>query len=123
MQKLKYIYEAIKREILVITNDVNIISVILLAPLFYAFFYSTVYINKVENELPVGIVDYDNSINSQKLITDLNAHQMINIIYKPLDYEEGKKLLEKNKIQGLIIIPKGFESDIKQMKGTKVRYI
>jgi ABC-2 type transport system permease protein len=121
MQKLKYIYEAIKREILVITNDVNIISVILLAPLFYAFFYSTVYINKVENELPVGIVDYDNSINSQKLITDLNAHQMINIIYKPLDYEEGKKLLEKNKIQGLIIIPKGFESDIKQMKGTKVK--
>ncbi len=121
MQKLKFIYKAIKREILVITHDVNIISVILIAPLFYAFFYSTVYINKVENKLPVAILDYDNSITSQKLITDLNAHQMINIVEKPLDYETGKKLLEKNDVQCLIIITKGFESDIKQMKGTKVK--
>ncbi len=121
MQKLKFIYKAIKREILVITHDVNIILVILIAPLFYAFFYSTVYINKVENKLPVAILDYDNSITSQKLITDLNAHQMINIVEKPLDYETGKKLLEKNDVQCLIIITKGFESDIKQMKGTKVK--
>ncbi len=121
MQKLNYIYNAIKREILVITHDVNIISVILMAPLFYAFFYSTVYINKVESKLPVAILDYDNSIASQKLITDLNAHQMINIENKVLDYESGKKLLEQNEVQGLIIISKGFESDIKQMKGTKIK--
>ncbi|HPN38174.1 MAG TPA: ABC transporter permease, partial [Melioribacteraceae bacterium] len=121
MQKLKYIYKAVKREILVITHDVNIISVILMAPLFYAFFYSTVYINKVENKLPVAILDYDNTIASQKLITDLNAHQMINIVYKTVNYEEGKELLERNDVQSFIIIPKGFEADIKQMKGTKIK--
>lgn len=121
MQTLKYIYCAIKREILIITKDVNIISVILIVPLFYAFFYSSVYINKIENKLPVAILDNDNSINSQKLITDLNAHQMINITQKVNNYDEGKQLLEKNDVAGFIIIDKGFEENIKLMKGTKIK--
>ncbi len=121
MQTLKYIYCAIKREILIITKDVNIISVILLAPIFYAFFYSSVYINKIENKLPVAILDNDNTINSNKLITDLNAHQMINITQKVTSYDEGKELLEKNKVFGFIIVDKGFEENIKLMKGTKIK--
>ena len=88
---------------------------------FTRFFYSTVYINKVENKLPVAIVDYDNTITSQKLSSDLNVHQMIDIVQHLPSYEEAKELLERNKIQGFIVIDKGFENDLKQIKGTKIK--
>ncbi|MFH0733820.1 MAG: ABC transporter permease [bacterium] len=121
MEKVKGIFAVIKREIKIITSDVNIKSVLLFAPLFYAFFYSTVYINKVEDKLPIAIVDYDNTSTSQKLSTDLNAHQMIDVIEHLPSYEEAKEQLERNKIQGFIVISKGFESDLKQIKGTKIK--
>lgn len=121
MEEIKKVFDVIKREILNITHDVNITSVILLAPLFYAFFYSSVYINKIETEIPIGVVDYDNSNSSQKLCTDINFNQIVEVAARTTSYEEAKLMLEHSEIQGFIVIPKGFEADLKQYKGTKIK--
>ncbi len=118
---LKTIWSIINREIKLIVKDKNITSVLLLAPIFYAFFYGSIYINKTENSIPIVIVDMDHSSFSQKLIRMLDAHQLINVENVTSDYSFGKEFVEKTDAQGMIFIPKSFEADIKNGRGTNVK--
>ena len=117
IRRLKGIQELFRREIRIVTKDINIMSVILLAPLFYSFFYGSVYINKVERDVPVVVVDMDRTNTTQKLIRMLDAHQMISVTETVPDYSTGIAEINNSDSQCMIFIPKGFEAELKSGKG------
>jgi len=84
---LKAIINIFSRELKSVAKDVNIISLIILAPVFYSLFYGSMYINKVERELPVVVLDNDRSETSKSLLRRINAHQIIDIIENVPDYK------------------------------------
>lgn len=107
----------LKREIKLLSKDVNIISVMLLAPIFYSFFYGSIYWNKIEKDVPICIVDYDCSEYSQKLIRLLNAHQSLSVNEVTGDYGYAKSRLENETAKGILVIPKDFERGLKKGNG------
>ncbi|MGE5364060.1 MAG: ABC transporter permease [Bacteroidota bacterium] len=119
--KITGIFSVLRRELGIITRDKDLITLILLSPLFYAFFYGSIYLNKSENSVPVAVVDMDKSITSQSLIRSLDSHQLIDISRKVNDYSSAVDLLYKMDVQGIVYIPKGFSADLKSGMGTDLK--
>ncbi|MBI5402209.1 MAG: ABC transporter permease [Ignavibacteriae bacterium] len=112
--------EVLKRELSLVTHDKDIIIIILIAPVFYALFYNSIYINKSEKDVPVAVVDMDNSEFSKEFIKRLDAHQLTSVNIVVADPEEAKGLLNKMNVQGVIVISYEAEKNLKLKKGTTI---
>jgi ABC-2 type transport system permease protein len=121
IKEIKNIYAVVKREVILISHDINLISILLLAPIFYAFFYGSIYYNKVETDVPVVIVDMDHSSTSQKLIRMLDAHQLVKVNDVVPNYSTAKSEIDDESAQGMVFIPKNFEAELKSGQGTDIK--
>ncbi|MFA5404998.1 MAG: ABC transporter permease [Ignavibacteria bacterium] len=115
---LKSYWKVLRRELSLITHDKDIIIIILIAPIFYALFYNSIYINKTEKDVPVAVVDMDNSAFSRNFIRRLDAHELASVNTVTGDVCEAQRLLNQMKVQGVIIISKDAEINLQLKKGT-----
>ncbi|GAB4343699.1 MAG: ABC transporter permease [Calditrichia bacterium] len=113
--------QVFERELAGIIRDKDILIIILLSPLFYGFFYGTVYLNKAEAEIPILVVDRDHSATSRLLIRSLDAHQMLQVRGVVTDPGEARKELESWRVQGVFYIPADFQNQLKHKKGAVVQ--
>lgn len=110
----KQIFEIFWRELRKVAGDRNLALIFIVAPLIYPLFYGSIYINKAESEIPVAIMDCDNSYLSRSLVRTLDAHQNINISLKLNDESEIGNVMAGNKAANVVYIPKGFEENLKK---------
>ena len=89
------ISDVIQRELNLLKGDKNIIIIVLIAPLFYSFFYATIYLNKIETNVPVVVVDDDRTETTQQLRRNIDAHQLIEIAQTANDLATAEKMLNK----------------------------
>lgn len=113
----------VKREIVSLYKDPDIRILVLIAPLFYSIFYASIYLNKTETDIPVAVVDECASTLSRKYISDLNAHQLLEVAATTGDISEAETMLKSEKVQGVIIVPKDFEAELKAGRHTSVKVI
>ncbi|HOP49950.1 MAG TPA: ABC transporter permease [Ignavibacteriales bacterium] len=110
-----------KREAGRIYRDINITMIILIAPIAYAILYGGFYWNKTEQKVEIVVVDYDNSLSSQKFIKLLNTHPNITIKYKLQSFSEAENKLKEWDAFGIIVIDRGFEEKIKKFQQAKIK--
>ena len=120
-EKLSAFMAVVRREAHIIRHDVDIVTIILVAPLFYAFFYSSVYWYKGEHDVPIAVVDMDNSATSRLLTRSLDAHQYIAITQSLQDVGSAERAIESSDVQGAVFIPGGFEASSKAGKGADLK--
>lgn len=113
--------QIVKRELEIISKDFDLIMMLLIAPIFYSLLYGSFYLYKTETEVPIAILDMDRTVVSQRFISDLNANELLKVTDRILDFENAKDKLLSDEVQGVIIIPKDFESQIKSNKGTEIK--
>jgi ABC-2 type transport system permease protein len=116
----KNIKQLIKRELGIIANDGSILLTVFIAPLLYIFLLGTIYIHKDINSVDITVVDNDNSKLSHTFIRFIESSQKVNVKYHSTNYEEAKKHLLNIDVHGAVIIPKGFESNIRLLKGSNI---
>jgi ABC-2 type transport system permease protein len=114
------IMKIVKRETEDIRHDSDIFMIILVAPLFYAFFYGGVYVNKGEQDVPVAIVDCDHSSLSRELSRRIDASQLVKVEEETGNPGTGERLLEDGKVEGTVVIPEGFERNVLRGQGSDV---
>ncbi|MDR3611377.1 MAG: ABC transporter permease [Ignavibacteriaceae bacterium] len=117
------LFVILKREAGIIIKDVDLKSIVILAPLFYSFFYAAIYFNKAERDVPVVVIDMDRSTLSKKLTKNIDANEFLKVTGDVLDYNGAKDLIYNETVQAAIIIPKGFESSVKSYKGSSVKLL
>lgn len=100
----KNIYNVLSREIEIISKDRNIFIILIIAPLFYAFVYGSLYINKTEEKVPICVVDMDRTEFSNLFIKRLGAHQLINVINVTGDLNEAKTEMNRMNVHAIIYI-------------------
>jgi len=108
------------RELRILFSHFYLILLVLAAPLIYPFIYGTVYINKMEHDIPVIIVDQDNSEASRNLARDLDAHELIAVTEVCHDLQIARQRLNSLKTSAVIVIPSGFEMDLKKKRQTRI---
>jgi ABC-2 type transport system permease protein len=119
--KLQGLWAVVMREVNYAIHDTDILIIALVMPMFYAFFYGSLYWQKGEHDVPVVIVDLDHSVTSKTLIRQLDAHQYIHISEELPDLGTAKERLEKFDAQGVVFIPQKFEASLKSGKGADIK--
>ena len=109
-----------KREVRILFSyKTNFIFTIIL-PFVSMLFFNTLLQEGVPRDLPIAVVDFDQSALSRNLISLLDATPELKVRYAPLTQKEGEALVRTGDVYGLITIPNHFEKDLKQGKQTKV---
>lgn len=95
------------------------VATIMVAGIFlYSILYTIPYHNHIVREVPVGIINNDNSALSREIVRELDKSEYIKIKTQPVDLETAKKQYYKDEIKAFIVISKDFERDIKRNKGS-----
>jgi len=116
----KNIGQIIATELQRVITDHSIFLTVIAAPILYAFFLGSIYLNKDISKIPFGVVDNDQTHMSRELTRLLSASPKIKTTEKLLDAGNGLRELKKMNIQGFIVFPNGLEKDLLKGKDTQV---
>ncbi|WP_430936911.1 ABC transporter permease [Saccharicrinis sp. 156] len=108
------------KELKAIFTDSGAVLILVGALLIYPVVYSFGYFNEVLSDLPIGVVDLDQTSTSRKYTNMLDASQEVAVSCKPQGLSDAEDMLLNNKINGVFLIPKGFQKDILSGKQTNV---
>ena len=110
---MKTIFLLIKREVRRIVHDSDLVMILLVAPVFYAFLYPSIYLNKSETEVPIVVVDRDHSALSRSLIRRWDAHPLLLVHDVVPDDEAAQHLVRQHDAEAVITIPSGYEAHLR----------
>ena len=100
----------IRRELYGLTHEPLMWFCMIVAPLFCVFFFTTMMEEGLPENLPLGIVDLDNSTTSRSLQRNLDAFQMVDVKDEyPPNITEARKAMQRGEIYGFYYIPKGLQ--------------
>ncbi|MBS1549632.1 MAG: ABC transporter permease [Bacteroidetes bacterium] len=107
------------REMRLVVKEHSLLLTLLLAPLFYAFMYGSIYINKVETQVPLAIIDTDQSATSRFLIREIASDPMIQSV--PVNsLAEAQEMMNRGEVNGYFFIDQNFEKQILSLQQAQV---
>jgi ABC-2 type transport system permease protein len=120
MKKHEFVNEMIKEaKRIVDTRSLMLITVVVPPILFFLFAY--LYQSALVRQIPISIIDQDNSVISRTIISSFGASPSFTIKTYYTSVEEAKEGMISGEVDGVVFIPKNFERDIK--KGRQVHPI
>ena len=116
--KLQNIIRIFRSELKNIFLDKGVALIMIGGIFLYGLFYTIPFSNHIAREIPIGVIDQDNSELSRKIIRNLNSNEMLKVEASPRDLEEAKRQYYEQKTYAFIVIPQDFEKDIKHGKNS-----
>lgn len=95
-----------------IFTDAGVVLLLVGSVVFYSFFYPLPYLNEVVRDIPVAVVDADNSQLSRKLVRMLDAAESIAVTERPADFAAAQNDFWGREVFGVVVIPEDFSRDI-----------
>ncbi|WP_104749104.1 ABC transporter permease [Helicobacter cynogastricus] len=95
-----------------ILGNAGVRFIIFIGPLFYALLYPLPYKNDIVTKQSVAVVDTDHSTLSRKFIRMLESTPGVSIKTFSHSLQDAKKLLEEEKVYGIVFIPEFFERSL-----------
>ena len=103
-----------------ILTDKGSFLIMIIGAVSYSVIYGLIYCHQVVREVPVGVIDNDNSAFSREVIRNIDSTEQIKIKMHLNTMKEAVDEYSKDKIRAFIIIPHDFEKDILSGKGADV---
>lgn len=107
-------------ELKAIFTDKGALLILIGAMLIYPIVYSIGYYRETMSDMPVGVVDLDHSEMSRKYISMIDASMELQVTCEPLSLMEAESVFMHYGIGGVVVIPKGFQSDLMSATSTNV---
>lgn len=79
----------------------------IIAPLFCYIFFTTLMGNGLPTDMPVGVVDMDNTTTTRNIIRNLDAFQQTKITAHYKDVTEARQAMQRGDIYAFYYIPEG----------------
>lgn len=93
------------------------LMILVLAGFLYGFYYPAAYQHQVATQLPIALIDLDQSPASRKIAERLLASPQLRLVQQLQDFEAGRAMLERRDVDGLVLIPANFERGV--LSGTR----
>lgn len=106
---MKQFWKITKTEFLTVFRDGGLLLIFFGAMLIYGTLYPTIYAPEVVRDLPVAVVDLDDTPPSRKLVRMLDATPEAAVRYTVGSLDEARQLFLDRKIYGALYIPQGYE--------------
>lgn len=110
-------WAVIKRELRLMISKPTYLMVTLVLPLLAIGVMALIFSQGVPRDLPIGLVDLNQSATSRKLVRMVDATASAQVVQSYADLTSARKAVERKDIYGVLVIPAHFERDI--FKGTR----
>ena len=122
MKILRQIYEIMLRELLILRQNHIYGFCMVLFPILVIFFFTSLMDDGQPLNLPVGIVDLDNTSTSRSLSRKLDGFQMSKVVARYPSVAEARRAIQRNEIYGFLFIPKGTTDKLLASRQPKISY-
>lgn len=97
-------------------------GVCIILPLFTLFFMATIFGNGQMENIPVGIIDQDNTATSRTIVRNISAVPTFKVTKHYVNEAAARKAVQKKEIYGYLSIPPKFEQDAITGKNATLSY-
>ena len=122
MNKMRVVYEIMMRELQILRQNHIYRFCMVLFPVLVIFFFTSIMDDGLPTEMPVGVVDLDNTATSRSLIRRLDGFQMSRVVARYPSVTEARRAIQRNDIYGFLYIPKGTTDKLLASRQPKVSY-
>ena len=122
MRYLRQIYEIMLRELSILRHNHIYAFCMVVFPVLMIFFFTSIMDDGLPTNMPVGIVDLDNTTTSRSLTRRLDGFQMSRVVAHYPSVAEARRAIQRNEIYGFLYIPKGTTEKLLASRQPKVSY-
>ena len=94
----------------------------ILFPILVVIFFTTLMDGGVPTNMPVGVVDQDNTATSRSMIHRLDAFQTTKVVSHYENINEARHAIQRNEIYAFLLIPSGTEAGLMASKQPKISF-
>ena len=94
----------------------------LVFPLLLVVFFTTMLSDGIPQNLPIGVVDQDNSATSRGLIRNLDAMQSSRVVYRLANVTEARSAMQEGKVYAYLLIPEGTAAKLLAGRQPEILY-
>jgi len=105
-----------------VLTDPGAALLLVVAPLLYSLFYPLPYLYEVVRQVPVAVVDLDQSSLSRQLIRYANAHELLRVTRRLDSVAEAEEAVKAGDVRGYLVVPVKFRADALRGRGATVAY-
>ena len=122
MKHLRLICRVMLRELSILRKNYIYAACMVVFPLMVMVFFTSLMEDGLPVEMPMGIVDADNTSTTRALIRRLDAFQMSRITQSYSTVAEARKAIQNNEIYGFLYFPKGTTEKLLASRQPKIAY-
>ncbi len=122
MRYLRQIYDIAMRELLILRENHIYTFCMVLFPILVIFFFTSLMDDGLPTDMPVGVVDMDNTTTSRSLTRKLDGFQMSKVVARYPSVTEARRAIQRNEIYGFLYIPKGTTEKLISSRQPKISY-
>jgi len=102
----------ITAELRSIFRDPGVLIIMGAAIVFYSFVYPLPYAREVLNQVPLTVIDQDNSTLSRKLVRMVDASQMLRVEGRSQNLGKARQEISSGRYSAVLVIPLGMEKGV-----------
>ena len=114
------IIRVMQREVRIMWRNPMYFFCMLVFPFMVVTFFTTMMSQGLPKDMPVGVVDLDNTTTTRGLLRQLDAFQQTRITARYPNVSEARRAMQENEIYAFIYIPRGTTDDLLAQRQPKV---
>jgi hypothetical protein len=84
----------------------SVVTIVIGGVILYAILYNFMYMDEVVRQVPVAVVDEENTAQSRTLVRQLDATPQLHVTHRPANVEVAKETLDRGEVEGVICLPR-----------------
>lgn len=91
-------------------------------PVIVTLFFTSLMSNGQPTDMPVGVVDLDNTPTTRSLVRKLDAFQATKVAARYANVADARRAIQRNEIYAFLYIPEGTTSELLSMRQPKISF-
>ena len=122
MKYISQIFDIALRELDILRKNRIYGFCMVVFPVALVLFFTTMLDDGMPQDLPIGVVDQDNSATSRGLIRNLDAMQNSRVVYRFSSVTEARNAIQEGKVYAYLYIPNGMSEKLLSGRQPKISY-
>ena len=123
MKRISQFFVIVLRELNIIVRKNRIYGFCMVVfPVLLVLFFTTMLDDGLPQDLPIGVVDHDNSATSRSLIRNLDAMQNSRVVYRFASVTEARNAMQEGKVFAYLYIPEGTAAKLMAGRQPDISY-
>lgn len=119
---IRQIFDVARRECGILGKNPMYLFCMMIFPIIVTVFFTSLMSEGQPTDMPVGIVDLDNTSTTRTLGRKLDAFQTTKVVKHYANVNDARNAMQRNEIYAFLYIPKGTTSKLLSMRQPKISF-